>query len=59
MSHERVNEISSEMCGLLDQQKQFLNSGCVLSAMSAEDVEAYARRNDRLNELFRELSEMV
>jgi len=52
-----MREISREMCSLLDQQSKFLNSPRVLSAMSAEEVEGYARRNDRLNELLRELSE--
>jgi len=57
MSHERMREISTEMCSLLDQQSKFLNNPRVLSAMSAEEVEGYARRNDRLNQLLRELSE--
>ena len=52
-----MHEISTEMCSLLDQQSKFLNSGCALSAMSAEDVEAYVHRNDRLNQLSKEMSE--
>jgi len=52
-----MHEISTEMCSLLDQQSKFLNNGCALSAMSAEEVEGYARRTDRLNQLLRELSE--
>jgi hypothetical protein len=39
--------ISTEMCGLLDQQSEFLNRPCVLSAMSAEKMEMYAHRNNR------------
>ena len=57
VSHERMREISTEMCGLLDLQSNFLNSTRTLSAVSAEEVEAYAHRNDRLNQLSRELSE--
>jgi hypothetical protein len=52
-----MSEISTEMCGLLDLQSKFLNGRYALSAMSAEEVEAYAHRNDRLNQLSRELSE--
>ena len=52
-----MREISTEMCGLLDLQSNFLNSTRTLSAVSAEEVEAYAHRNDRLNQLSRELSE--
>ena len=59
MSHERMHEISTEMCSLLDQQCEFLNSPRVLNAMSAEEVEGYAHRNDRLNQLSRELSEIL
>ena len=50
-----MHEISTEMCGLLEQQSKFLNRPRVLSAMSAEDVEVYAHRNNRLNQLFKEL----
>ena len=57
VSHERMHEISTEMCGLLDQQSKFLNSRRSLSAMSAEEVEDYAHRDNRLNQLFKELSE--
>ena len=53
-----MHEIGTEMCSLLDQQSKFLNSPCVLSAMSAEEVEMYAHRNYRLNQLSKELSKM-
>ena len=59
VSHERMHEISTEMCDLLDQQSKFLNSRNSLSAMSVEEVENYAHRNNRLNQLFKELSEMA
>ena len=52
-----MHEISTEMCGLLDQQSKFLNSQCALSAMSAEEVEQYADRYDRLWQLSKQLSE--
>ena len=57
VSYDRMHEISTEMCGLLDQQSKFLNRPCVLSAMSAEEVEMYAHRNNLLNQLSKELSE--
>ena len=53
-----MHEISTEMCGLLDQQSKFLNSPRILNAMSAEEVEAYAHRNNRINQLSKELGEM-
>ncbi len=52
-----MQEISTEMCGLLDQQSKVLNRPYLLSATSAEDVELYAHRNNRLNQLSKELSE--
>ena len=52
-----MNEISTEMCGLLDLQSKFLNRPGLLSATSAEEVEMYAHRNNRLNQLSKELSE--
>ena len=57
-SHECMHEISEEMCGLLDQQSKLLNSRRTLTNMSAEEVEAYAHRNNRLNQLFKEMSEL-
>ncbi len=52
-----MHEISTEMCGLLDQQSEFLNSQCALSAMSPEEVEQYADRYDRLWQLSKQLNE--
>jgi hypothetical protein len=53
-----MHEISEEMCGLLDQQSKLLNSRRTLTSMSAEEVEAYAHRNNRLTQLFKEMSEL-
>ena len=52
-----MHEISTEMCGLLEQQSKFLNRPCLLSATSAEELEMYAHRNIRINQLSKELSE--
>jgi hypothetical protein len=59
MGRERIHEISTEMCSLLDQQSKFLNSTRTLNAISAEEVEAYAHRNNRLNQLREELDELT
>jgi hypothetical protein len=59
MARERVHEISAEMCSLLDQQSKFLNSTRTLNAISAEEVEAYAHRNNRLNQLRKERDELA
>jgi hypothetical protein len=59
MGRERVHEISTEMCSLLDQQSKFLNGTRTLNAISAEEIEAYAHRNNRLNELRKELDELT
>ena len=53
VGQKRIHEISTEMCSLLDQQTKFLNGHRVLSAMSAEVVEDYAHRSERLNQLSR------
>ena len=58
MGHECMHESSVEMCELVDQQSELLNSRPTLSAMSAEEVEAYAYRNNRINQLSKELGEM-
>jgi CRP-like cAMP-binding protein len=38
MGRERVHEISTEMCSLLDQQSKFLNGTRTLNAISAEEI---------------------
>ena len=58
VGHKRMHEISMEMCRLLDQQSELLNSRPTLGAMSVEEVETYAHRNDRLQQLSKELSEV-
>jgi hypothetical protein len=58
VDHERMYEISTEMCCLLDEQAKLLDSRPTLSALSAEEVEAYAHRNDVLYELSTRLIEL-
>jgi hypothetical protein len=55
---ERMHEISAEMCGLLDQQSKLLNSRRNLCAMSAEEMDVYAHRNERLLQLSKELADL-
>jgi len=58
VDHERIYEISTGMCCLLDQQAELLDSRFSLSALSAEEVDVYAHRNDLLYELSTRLSEL-
>jgi hypothetical protein len=53
-----MHEISIEMCELVDQQSELLNSRPTLNALSAEEIEAYAYRNNRISQLSKELGEM-
>jgi hypothetical protein len=59
VNDERMNDISAEMCCLLDQQAKMLDSRPTLSALSAEEVDVYAHRNDRLLDLSKELDELT
>ena len=59
VDHDRVREISTEMCGLLAQQTRLLNSVTTLTDMSGEEVDGYSQRNDRLHQLRQELNELV
>jgi hypothetical protein len=54
MDHYRITEISSEMSGLLDQQKQLL-ADTPFANLSPEDVHKHAERNQRLRDLCNEL----
>ena len=58
VGRERMHEISTEICSLLDQQSKLLNSRRTLSDMNAAEIEAYAHRNSRIGQLAKELSEM-
>jgi hypothetical protein len=58
MNHDRIQTIATEMCGLLNEQTEWLKSPTILSAQSREEVDGYARRNDRLRQLGEELSEV-
>jgi hypothetical protein len=60
MNHKRIGEISTEMSGLLEQQRTFLNdtSGAFTRPMTPEQIDGYAERNERLRELCRELNDL-
>ena len=59
MNHDRIQEITSEMCDLLNQQTEWLKSPTVfLTDLSGEEVAEYTQRNDRLRQLGEELSEL-
>jgi hypothetical protein len=53
MDHYRIAEISSEMSGLLEQQKRILDTP--LAKLSPDDLLAHAERNQRLRDLCNEL----
>ena len=55
MDHNRINQISAEMSRLLEKQNRTLN-GTSLSSWPPEELERYAERNERLRELWKELS---
>jgi hypothetical protein len=59
VDHDRVREISAEICGLLAEQTRLLNSVTTLTDMSGEDVDGYTQRNDRLRQLSDELNELA
>jgi hypothetical protein len=56
MNHVRIGEISAEMAVLLEQQSRVLNNPLV--EVSAEELDAYAKRNQRLRDLSKELTEI-
>jgi hypothetical protein len=54
-----MQEITTEMCDLLNEQTEWLKSSTgLLIAQSREEVDGYAERNDRLSKLGKELSEL-
>jgi hypothetical protein len=58
MNDDRIQEITNEMCDLLNAQIELLKSPTTfLSGMSGEEVDGYQQRNNRLRQLGAELSE--
>jgi hypothetical protein len=58
-----MQQISSEMCALLEEQSKLLNSRAKLTEMGKEELGKeelgrYTYRNERLRQLLRELSEL-
>jgi|HubBroStandDraft_4_1064222.scaffolds.fasta_scaffold1537873_1 hypothetical protein len=60
MNHKRITEISIEMVGLLDQQRTLLSdtSPSLARKITQEELEGYTERNERLRELWGELSKL-
>jgi hypothetical protein len=59
MNNDRIQTITTEMCDLLNEQTEWLKSPIgLLTAQSREEVDGYARRNERLRQLGEELSEL-
>jgi predicted nuclease with TOPRIM domain len=59
VASDRIKEITSEMSRLVEQQKKMLGSATKLLDMSAEVVDEYFQRYERLRQLARELGTMV
>jgi hypothetical protein len=59
MDQNRIREISIKICSLLEEQSKLLNSGRKLIHMSADELDGYSQRNQRLTDLAKELSELV
>jgi len=48
MNHRRIQEITTEMCGLLNEETEWLKGPTgLLTDRSEEEVDGYAQRNDR------------
>jgi hypothetical protein len=59
MNRDRIQEITTEMCDLLNAQTEWLkNPSTFLSSMSREDVDRCQQRNNRLRQLGAELNEL-
>ena len=59
MNHHRMQEITTEMCVLLNEQTEWLKSPTgLLTDRSGEEVDGYVQRNDRLCQLGKELSNL-
>jgi hypothetical protein len=59
MDQNRLRDISTEMCSLLEEQSRLLNSGRHLTDMSGDELDGYSHRNKRLTDLAKELGELV
>ena len=56
---ERIRKITIEMRGLLEDLTRLLKRGGLLAGLSPLELAGYTRRNDRLCELCKELSELA
>jgi hypothetical protein len=59
MDQNRIREISTEMCRILDEQSRVLNKGAKLTELSGEELEGYSHKRQRLRELSKELNELL
>jgi hypothetical protein len=55
----RLQEISTEISNLLDQQSRLLNGDIKLSEMSGDEIALYRKRAQRLTQLSEELNEIA
>jgi hypothetical protein len=59
VSQNRIREISAEMCKLLDEQSALLTSATALIQMTEQQLTSYTHRNERINQLSKELAQLV
>ena len=61
MNHKRIVEMSTEMIRLLDKQRKLMTdtSGSYTKEMTADEIQSYGERNERLRELSKELNTLV
>jgi hypothetical protein len=58
MNHHRIQEITTEMCDLLNEQTEWLKSPTGFVGLTGKEVDGYTQKNDRLRQLGAELSEL-
>jgi hypothetical protein len=58
MNHHHIQEITTEMCDLLNEQTEWLKSPTGFLGLTGKEVDGYTQRNDRLRQLGAELSEL-
>ena len=59
MDYYKIREITTEMCGLLEQQRKLVKDTIRPLAGMAGAMDRYTHTNDRLCQLCKELDELV
>jgi hypothetical protein len=56
VDQNRLRELTTEMCVLVDAQTKLLDGVISLAGMGGREATAYSRRNERLRELSKQLN---